>query len=132
MSFAGGFRDCLYCMTCPQSVVAPAGVTGGVESFPDFQQKFFPEVAAAQAADNGVDPYCSYSSQKLSAFTSVLFLSGGSMPINAFGRCYDVCLVLPSCPLLAFIASPNSCTLQELSSVFSPGPSLPLVAGSWS
>lgn len=52
------------------------GVTGGVESFPDFQAKFFPEVAAAQAADASVDPYCSYSSQKLSAFTSVLFLAG--------------------------------------------------------
>lgn len=52
------------------------GVTGGVESFPEFQNMFFPEVAAQQAADNNVDPYCSYDSQKLSAFTSVLFLSG--------------------------------------------------------
>ena len=52
------------------------GVTGGVESFPEFQNMFFPEVAAQQAADNNVDPYCSYNSQKLSAFTSVLFLSG--------------------------------------------------------
>lgn len=52
------------------------GVTGGVESFPDFLRMFFPEVAAASAADNNVDPYCSYDSQKLSAFTSVLFLSG--------------------------------------------------------
>lgn len=52
------------------------GVTGGVESFPEFQNKFFPEVAAAQAADRTVDPYCSYDSQKLSAFTSVLFLAG--------------------------------------------------------
>lgn len=52
------------------------GVTGGVESFPEFQAMFFPEVAAQQAADNNVDPYCSYNSQKLSAFTSVLFLAG--------------------------------------------------------
>ena len=52
------------------------GVTGGVESFTDFQALFFPEVAAAQAADKSVNPYCSYASQKLSAFTSVLFLSG--------------------------------------------------------
>ena len=52
------------------------GITGGVESFPDFQALFFPEVAAASAADKSVDPYCSYASQKLSAFTSVLFLSG--------------------------------------------------------
>ncbi len=54
------------------------GVTGGVESFPDFLAIFFPEVALAQAADKNVDPYCSYASQKLSAFTSVLFLSGES------------------------------------------------------
>lgn len=52
------------------------GVTGGVESFPEFQAKFFPEVAAQQAADTNVDPYCSYDSQKLAAFTSVLFLAG--------------------------------------------------------
>ena len=52
------------------------GVTGGVESFPEFQAMFFPEVAAQQAADTNADPYCSYDSQKLSAFTSVLFLAG--------------------------------------------------------
>ena len=52
------------------------GVTGGVESFPEFLDKFFPEVAAQKAASSGVNPYCSYDSQKLSAFTSVLFLSG--------------------------------------------------------
>ena len=52
------------------------GVTGGVESFPEFKEMFFPEIAAQQAADTNVDPYCSYNSQKLSAFTSVLFLSG--------------------------------------------------------
>ena len=51
------------------------GVTGGVESFPNFLAIFFPEVALAQAADTSADLYCSYASQKLSAFTSVLFLS---------------------------------------------------------
>ncbi|KAL3148694.1 species-specific tRNA processing [Trebouxia sp. C0009 RCD-2024] len=59
------------------------GVTGGVESFPEFQNKFFPEVAAAQAADRTVDPYCSYDSQKLSAFTSVLFLAGAFFSLFA-------------------------------------------------
>ena len=54
------------------------GVTGGVESFPDFQNISFPEVRTASAADTNVDPYCSYDSQKRSAFTSVLFLSGES------------------------------------------------------
>ena len=53
------------------------GVTGGVESFPEFLNLFFPEVAAQKAASSGVNPYCSYDSQKLSAFTSVLFLAGG-------------------------------------------------------
>ena len=52
------------------------GVTGGVESFPEFLNLFFPEVAAQKAASTGVNPYCSYDSQKLSAFTSVLFLAG--------------------------------------------------------
>lgn len=52
------------------------GVTGGVESFPEFLDLFFPEVAAQKAANSGVNPYCSYDSQKLSAFTSVLFLAG--------------------------------------------------------
>ncbi|DBA92501.1 hypothetical protein WJX77_004796 [Trebouxia sp. C0004] len=52
------------------------GVTGGVESFPEFLNLFFPDVAAQKAASASVNPYCSYDSQKLSAFTSVLFLSG--------------------------------------------------------
>ncbi|DBB06107.1 TPA: species-specific tRNA processing [Trebouxia sp. C0006] len=52
------------------------GVTGGVESFTDFQKIFFPDLAAQKAAAATVNPYCSYDSQKLSAFTSVLFLSG--------------------------------------------------------
>ncbi len=54
------------------------GVTGGVESFTDFQKIFFPDLAAQKAAAATVNPYCSYDSQKLSAFTSVLFLSGQS------------------------------------------------------
>ena len=51
------------------------GVTGGVEAMPDFLEKFFPDVYAAQQTKS-VDPYCSFESQKLSAFTSTLFLSG--------------------------------------------------------
>jgi len=54
------------------------GVTGGVESFTDFQKIFFPDLAAQKAAAATVNPYCSYNSQKLAAFTSVLFLSGQS------------------------------------------------------
>lgn len=59
------------------------GVTGGVESFPDFLDMFFPEVRSASAADTNPSPYCSYDSQKLSAFTSVLFLAGESQPCSA-------------------------------------------------
>ena len=42
---------------------------------PDFLEKFFPDVLRAQQTKS-VDPYCSFDSQKLSAFTSTLFLSG--------------------------------------------------------
>jgi len=69
------------------------GITGGVESFPDF----FPEVALAQAADKSADPYCSYDSQKLSAFTSVLFLSGESetclFGLHALESCIQLSLL---------------------------------------
>lgn len=65
-----------------------------MESFPDFQAKFFPEVAAAQAADSDVNPYCSYSSQKLSAFTSVLFLAGECISLMAFLICMMQMLIM--------------------------------------
>ncbi len=61
------------------------GVTGGVESFPEFLNLFFPDVAAQKAASASVNPYCSYDSQKLSAFTSVLFLSGQSQCQSSLG-----------------------------------------------
>ena len=59
---------------------------------PDFLEKFFPDVLAAQQ-NKSTDPYCSFDSQKLQAFTSTLFLSGG-FP----------CLLQPAgseCPLFA-------------------------------
>ena len=70
------------------------GVTGGVESFPNFLAIFFPEVALAQAADTSADPYCSYASQKLSAFTSVLFLSGESKTCLFGLHALEVCTQL--------------------------------------
>ena len=42
---------------------------------PDFLEKFFPDVYLAQQTKS-TNPYCSFDSQKLSAFTSTLFLSG--------------------------------------------------------
>ena len=91
------------------------GVTGGVESFPEFLNLFFPEVAAGQRADNNVDPYCSYESQKLSAFTSVLFLSGESQAhahVTIVGHIFDMkCVASVASPCLSCLASvtqPNS------------------------
>lgn len=52
------------------------GVTGGVESMPSFQKKFFPEVYEAEQDFDGSDPYCTYNSASLQFFTSVLFLAG--------------------------------------------------------
>eukprot|EP00891_Asterochloris_glomerata_P006021 jgi/Astpho2/6021/Aster-03978 len=58
------------------------GVTGGVTAMPDFLEKFFPDVLAAQQNKSN-DPYCSFDSQKLQAFTSTLFLSGAFFSILA-------------------------------------------------
>lgn len=54
------------------------GITGGVEAFEEFQQKFFPDVYRAKHLEpqGEVDPYCTYNDQKLQVFTSSLFLAG--------------------------------------------------------
>jgi sugar porter (SP) family MFS transporter len=55
------------------------GITGGVESFEEFQYKFFPDVYNAKHGPNAVantDPWCTYNDQKLQVFTSSLFLAG--------------------------------------------------------
>ena len=57
------------------------GVTGGVTSFQDFQQKFFPAVYAHQQKAPGetrseAAAYCTYDNQALQLFTSSLFLAG--------------------------------------------------------
>lgn len=52
------------------------GVTGGVESMPSFQRKFFPDVYESQQNFDGTSPYCTYDSATLQFFTSVLFLAG--------------------------------------------------------
>ena len=50
---------------------------------PDFLEKFFPDVLAAQQ-NISTDPYCAFDSQKLQAFTSTLFLAGGrDMPAGS-------------------------------------------------
>lgn len=45
---------------------------GGVSSFPDFINKFFPEILGQK----GSNAYCTYNSQKLQMFTSSYFLAG--------------------------------------------------------
>ncbi|KAK9917613.1 hypothetical protein WJX75_006499 [Coccomyxa subellipsoidea] len=73
------------------------GVTGGVTSFQDFQQKFFPAVYAHQQKAPGetrseAAAYCTYDNQALQLFTSSLFLAGifsallGSATTRRLGR----------------------------------------------
>ena len=91
------------------------GVTGGVESFPEFQNMFFPEVAAQQAADSNVNPYCSYDSQKLSAFTSVLFLSGKLHLCQAASDYFFLRLWLTQWPLICLsLAAIATCVQPNL------------------
>ena len=97
------------------------GVTGGVESFPEFLNLFFPEVAAQKAASTGVNPYCSYDSQKLSAFTSVLFLAGTLSYISALSSRVIAIVLIASvspklfCPSWAFwLPCPASLLLMAL------------------
>lgn len=66
------------------------GIAGGVISFPDFQENFFPNVAAHK--DTGDSAYCKYNDALLQLFVSVLFLAGivgavfGSYTNNKWGR----------------------------------------------
>lgn len=72
------------------------GITGGVVAMPSFQQKFFPDVFAAQrqqqqqqqlmdGLSEDYDAYCAYNSQTLGLFTSSFFLTGILSSIIASG-----------------------------------------------
>ncbi|KAF5742233.1 hexose transporter 1 [Tripterygium wilfordii] len=51
------------------------GISGGVTSMPSFLRKFFPSVYRKQQADESTNQYCQYDSQKLTMFTSSLYLA---------------------------------------------------------
>eukprot|EP00877_Chromochloris_zofingiensis_P002379 jgi/Chrzof1/12141/Cz06g22210.t1 len=51
------------------------GIAGGVISFPEFQEKFFPEIANKDHEVSS-DPYCKYDDPILQLFVSCLFLAG--------------------------------------------------------
>lgn len=71
------------------------GVTGGVNSFPDFQQKFFPAVYAHQQRAAEAASYCAYDNQALQLFTSSLFLAGifSALLGSATSRCDGTSIV---------------------------------------
>jgi len=61
---------------CSHTLCMPSqGVTGGVTSFPEFEEKFFPQVLGQQGGGQGVT-YCQYDNQALQLFTFSLYLAG--------------------------------------------------------
>lgn len=51
------------------------GISGGVTSMDPFLKKFFPSVYRKQKADDSTNQYCKFDSQKLTMFTSSLYLA---------------------------------------------------------
>ncbi|KZV16027.1 sugar carrier protein C [Dorcoceras hygrometricum] len=51
------------------------GISGGVTSMEPFLRKFFPDVYRKQKADDSTNQYCKFDSQKLTTFTSSLYLA---------------------------------------------------------
>ncbi|XAR53678.1 hypothetical protein NMG60_11022323 [Bertholletia excelsa] len=51
------------------------GISGGVTSMDSFLKKFFPTVYRKQEADKSTNQYCKFDSQKLTMFTSSLYLA---------------------------------------------------------
>ncbi|KAE9461755.1 hypothetical protein C3L33_06339, partial [Rhododendron williamsianum] len=68
------------------------GISGGVTSMDSFLKKFFPNVYNKETADNSTNQYCKFNSQKLTMFTSSLYLAALTSSIVAstvtrtFGR----------------------------------------------
>lgn len=65
---------------------------GGVTSMDSFLKKFFPNVYNKETSDNSTNQYCKFNSQKLTMFTSSLYLAALTSSIVAstvtrtFGR----------------------------------------------
>ncbi|KAL8130406.1 hypothetical protein V2J09_019561 [Rumex salicifolius] len=51
------------------------GISGGVTSMPMFLRKFFPSVYRKQTDDTSTNQYCKFDSEKLTLFTSSLYLA---------------------------------------------------------
>ncbi|GAB4826858.1 Transcription factor stp1 [Ancistrocladus abbreviatus] len=51
------------------------GISGGVTTMPPFLKKFFPGVYRNELADTSKNQYCKFNSQKLTMFTSSLYLA---------------------------------------------------------
>ncbi|KAL8507483.1 hypothetical protein ACS0TY_018139 [Phlomoides rotata] len=51
------------------------GISGGVTSMDSFLEKFFPSVYRKQKADDSTNQYCKFDSEKLTMFTSSLYLA---------------------------------------------------------
>jgi hypothetical protein len=81
------------------------GITGGVTSFPEFEEKFFPEVIGQQGGSQGVT-YCQYDNQPLQLFTSSLYLAGifSSLVGGYTSRCFPSSLILSLCDALLLCA----------------------------
>ncbi|KAK6936883.1 Major facilitator, sugar transporter-like [Dillenia turbinata] len=68
------------------------GVSGGVTSMEPFLKKFFPEVYRRMTEDTKISNYCKFDSQRLTSFTSSLYIAGliaslfASSVTKAFGR----------------------------------------------
>ncbi|XP_048141679.1 sugar carrier protein C [Rhodamnia argentea] len=68
------------------------GISGGVTTMDSFLRKFFPSVYRKKMADTTTNQYCKYDSQKLTMFTSSLYLAAlvasivASTVTRKFGR----------------------------------------------
>ncbi|GAB4826854.1 Transcription factor stp1 [Ancistrocladus abbreviatus] len=51
------------------------GISGGVTTMPPFLKKFFPSVCRKLLEHTPIDRYCQFNSQKLTMFTSSLYLA---------------------------------------------------------
>ncbi|GLU23109.1 hypothetical protein SLE2022_391380 [Rubroshorea leprosula] len=68
------------------------GISGGVTTMPSFLKKFFPSVYEKQQENKSTNQYCQYDSEKLTLFTSSLYLAAllaslvASTVTRKFGR----------------------------------------------
>ncbi|KAH7836827.1 hypothetical protein Vadar_006150 [Vaccinium darrowii] len=68
------------------------GISGGVTSMDSFLKKFFPDVFKKEQADSSTNQYCKFNSQRLTMFTSSLYLAAltssvvASTVTRTFGR----------------------------------------------